>query len=424
MINKTFRYFRRLELQTQFAIISFFVIFVMAALIGGVLAAQVRSSILDNFITHSRAIQRLAITDNLKKSDFAQDNDRLRGRPFDQLINNEILDEDIQAVKIWRADGLVLYSSDNKEGVGEIVKPKNNLEAALSGESPYGIERSGEAGIYSPVRFDGKVVGAFESYFSLEPVISATRKLYVTTITVFSLGSLLLWTALVGLVRKSARTINEQKEGLLQLNEELIKSLETQQENFLGTMESLSLAVESRDPATGKHSERLDGLITDLSDKLGLNDEEDRRLTRAGALHDIGKIGIPGSILGKPGPLTKKEWKIMQDHPDIGSAIVALIPFLKDIAPIIKHHHEHFNGDGYPDHLAGEDIPIESRILLVADAYDAMTSNRPYRLALSHEESMARLVEGKGTQFDPEVVDAFLVLVSERPDLFEYRKVA
>ncbi len=192
----------------------------------------------------------------------------------------------------------------------------------------------------------------------------------------------------------------------------------------MGTMESLSLAVESRDPATGKHSERLDGLITDLSDKLGLNDEEDRRLTRAGALHDIGKIGIPGSILGKPGPLTKKEWKIMQDHPDIGSAIVALIPFLKDIAPIIKHHHEHFNGDGYPDHLAGEDIPIESRILLVADAYDAMTSNRPYRLALSHEESMARLVEGKGTQFDPEVVDAFLVLVSERPDLFEYRKVA
>ncbi|HEX2045077.1 MAG TPA: HD domain-containing phosphohydrolase, partial [Gaiellaceae bacterium] len=135
-----------------------------------------------------------------------------------------------------------------------------------------------------------------------------------------------------------------------------------------------------------------------------------KRLELGALFHDIGKIGIPGSILAKPGPLTEEERRTVQLHPELGARILAPIERLEDVCEIVRHCHEHFDGSGYPAGKASDDIPIESRVILVVDAFHAMTTDRPYRRRLSVVEARRRLRESAGTQFDPRVVDAFLGL--------------
>lgn len=139
---------------------------------------------------------------------------------------------------------------------------------------------------------------------------------------------------------------------------------------------------------------------------MGLPTETLANLRIAGLLHDVGKIGIPDSILNKPGRLTKEEWELVRTHPSVGASILAKAPLLTEVMPIVLGHHEHFDGSGYPHRLAREDIPLGARILAVADAYDAMTSHRPYRPAMSHEDALAELKANAVRQFDPEVVAA------------------
>src|SRR5581483_3040757 len=132
-------------------------------------------------------------------------------------------------------------------------------------------------------------------------------------------------------------------------------------------------------------------------------------------LHDIGKVGIPEHILCKVGPLSAEEWNVMRAHPAIGAQIVAPIRFLGNAALVIRHHHERFDGSGYPDGLRGSDIPLAARIFAVADAFDAMTSDRPYRRALSVERAIEEICDGGGSQFDPDVVRVFVDMVEEEP---------
>ena len=138
-----------------------------------------------------------------------------------------------------------------------------------------------------------------------------------------------------------------------------------------------------------------------------------KRLELAALLHDIGKIGIPTDILTKPGRLSAAERKVMETHPALGERIIAPIERLQDVGPIVRHCHERWDGRGYPDGLAHEDIPLESRIIFVCDAYHAMTTDRPYRKRLSHPEAVRRLVDATGTQFDPHVVAACVDVVGE-----------
>ena len=133
-----------------------------------------------------------------------------------------------------------------------------------------------------------------------------------------------------------------------------------------------------------------------------------KRLELGALLHDIGKIGIPSDVLSKPGRLTAAERKLVETHPELGERIIAPIDRLQDVRPIVRHCHERWDGAGYPDGLAGEDIPLESRIIFVCDAYHAMTTDRPYRRRLSHSEALRRLAEAAGTQFDPVVVEVAL----------------
>ena len=178
-------------------------------------------------------------------------------------------------------------------------------------------------------------------------------------------------------------------------------------------------ALDARDRETEGHSLRVSHLAARLGETLNFSHEQLKVLERGSLLHDIGKIGIRDTILHKPGPLSEEEWKIMRLHPDIGAKIVDGIPFLQDTIPLIRHHQERWNGTGYPGGLSGEQIPILARMFSIVDAFDALTSKRPYRQKkMTTLEALEYLREQTGILFDPKIVDVFEKLVIEsQPDL-------
>jgi diguanylate cyclase len=187
------------------------------------------------------------------------------------------------------------------------------------------------------------------------------------------------------------------------------------EKTFLETVEALANALEANDEYTSSHARWITDLALKVGRELGLDGRGLKRLELAALFHDIGKIGIPEAILSKPGALTEAEQKLMQKHPELGEKIIAPIDRLEDVRPIVRHCHERFDGTGYPDRLEGEQIPIESRIIFVCDAYHAMITDRPYRRRLPEEEALRRLDAGAGTQFDPRVVEACKRVLLESP---------
>lgn len=180
---------------------------------------------------------------------------------------------------------------------------------------------------------------------------------------------------------------------------------------YLSVVVSLANALEARDAYTSGHCERMATLGAQLAVRVGLNAGDVEAIRLGGVLHDIGKIGVPDAILLKAGSLTEEEREVIQRHTDIGFQIVEPIKGLRQVLPIIRHHHERFDGQGYPLGLRGEEIPIGARVLGVCDAFEAMTSTRPYRPALPRDETLDRLKKGVGTQFDPDILRAFLDLI-------------
>jgi len=183
---------------------------------------------------------------------------------------------------------------------------------------------------------------------------------------------------------------------------------------------SLALGVEAKDPHLEGHCARLAHYATALGEALGLDPATLEGLRRGGLLHDVGKIGVPDAILFKPGPLSPEEWVVMREHPAIGERICRPLRAMQDVLPIIRHHHERWNGSGYPDGLAGEAIPLTARILQVADVFDALTTQRPYRQALALAEALDVLWrEAAWGYWDPALVEAFARLWAAgafRPD--------
>ena len=184
-------------------------------------------------------------------------------------------------------------------------------------------------------------------------------------------------------------------------------------ENLFSTLYAFVEAIEARDPYTKQHSASVSRYAISIARKNGCSQEEIAKLNIAGNLHDIGKIGIPDNILLKPGQLTDVEYKIIKKHPVIGSNIIGHLGMWTDEQDIIRHHHERFDGKGYPDNLKGEDIPFLARILSVADVYDALTTDRSYRQKMSDDDAAEIIKENSGSQFDPTIVDVFLDLHSK-----------
>jgi putative nucleotidyltransferase with HDIG domain len=180
--------------------------------------------------------------------------------------------------------------------------------------------------------------------------------------------------------------------------------------------EAFMAALEAKDSYTADHALSIADLAVAVGSELELSDSAIQDLRYGGLFHDVGKIGIPDAILNKPGPLTDEEFEVIKQHPAIGAEILAPVPFLSGVRTIVRHAHEHWDGSGYPEGLSGERIPLGARIVLAVDAYHAMTSDRPYRAAMSHDEACRELELNAGTQFDPQVVQILLALLSRRAD--------
>src|SRR4051795_7947596 len=188
-----------------------------------------------------------------------------------------------------------------------------------------------------------------------------------------------------------------------------LKEFTDELENAEAVLVALALGIESRDPYTGNHCERLARYAADLGHHIGLDGESISALKRGGYLHDLGKVSIPDDILKKGARLTPDEWKIMKQHPVIGESICRPLKSFQNVLPIIRHHHEHWDGSGYPDRLTGYDIPLLARVLQVVDVYDALRTARPYKPALGHDEAERTMREESRRGFwDPELVSEFL----------------
>lgn len=191
------------------------------------------------------------------------------------------------------------------------------------------------------------------------------------------------------------------------MTERLERTAKVSNENLLS---SLIKTLDAREKETGSHSGRVRQNAQTLATAMGIKGEKLEDITLGAMLHDIGKIGVPDSILLKPGKLDEEEWDCMKKHPQIGYDIISEIEFLEGCAEIVLAHHERYDGKGYPNGLKGEQIPLGARIFSVVDTLDAMTSDRPYRKALTFEVACAEIIRCRGTQFDPRVVEAFLTI--------------
>ena len=180
---------------------------------------------------------------------------------------------------------------------------------------------------------------------------------------------------------------------------------------------ALANAVEAKDLVTEEHCERLAMVVTRLAERVALPVEEREAIAYGALLHDVGKIGVPEAILSKPGPLSTEEWTVLRRHPEIGERICRPLGLSAEFVPIVRHHHERWDGAGYPDGLRGAAIPLGARIVGLADAFDAMTHDRPYRRAFSVAHALAELRRESGRQFDPDLVEPFIDTIDDIGEL-------
>lgn len=201
-----------------------------------------------------------------------------------------------------------------------------------------------------------------------------------------------------------------------EINEELKDTYDKLERAYMESIQTLRYTVEAKDTYTRGHSDRVSEFSVLIGKHLGLPETDLKTLQIGGLFHDIGKIGVPDSILLKEGKLTDDEYSEIKNHPTIGAHILSSATIFKDIIPIVKHHHEKYDGNGYPGKLKGDDIPYFARIAAVADTFDAMTSKRTYRDALPLEVVISEIERCKGTQFDPKIADVFLDILNNHYD--------
>lgn len=249
-------------------------------------------------------------------------------------------------------------------------------------------------------------------------VALAYRALGVTGLLAFVAPPLMMHLSIKQYVQRTAETVTalrRKNEELERANRDILEMTEALKETYDGTLEALVTALDARDRETKGHSTRVMAYTLDIACCLGIEPDapDGENLKRAALLHDVGKIGVSDFILHKPGPLTPEEWQEMRRHPVIGYEMLKEVRFLAGPAEIVHSHHERFDGKGYPDGLAGDEIPLGARIFAVADTFDAMTSDRPYRRALPWEAARDEIVRHNGSQFDPQVVETFLEVYTE-----------
>jgi putative nucleotidyltransferase with HDIG domain len=329
---------------------------------------------------------------------------------------------DIRSVNLWGKDRRLVFSTTQPDRVGMLNRPGLKLRETLRTGEPRAevVDRPGAAGtvvvVWTPLRAaDGTPVGAAQISLDegiLDEVVGRSwRTIWLATGLVFGI----LWLVLVLLVRGASFRLRRQNDDLQVRSRELLDTTRTLEATLLETIETLNAAVEARDPYTAGHSQRVRRVSLAIGRELALPAKRLGALGTAALFHDVGKIGMPDSILTKPEPLTPAEAAVMREHAPRGAEIVSRISSLQDSVAAIRHHHERWDGLGYPDGLREDAIPLEAAIVGLADAWDAMTTERPYASALDASEAMLQVRTGRGKQFNPVVVDAFLAIAKRRP---------
>lgn len=342
-----------------------------------------------------------------------------RGDASDRLDNQvkpRMASGSLRAVRVYDLEGVVVYSSENGEA-GRLEPPDRGVERALDGRTTVAVDSAGDSGlpgvvgsllrVQAPVHMGGEVAGVLEIH---KPYARVARSVYLAifavVVTVLG-GAVTTYVLLRYLIARAEHDVAKSHERVDEVSQRLDGVMAEAETHTLGTLHALTAAVDAKDHYTAQHSLNVTEYACTIGREMGL-DVELLIIERAGLLHDVGKIGVRERVLLKPARLNDSEFEEIKEHSRAGANIVETIPALQDVVPVILSHHERWDGRGYPDKLAGADIPPLSRVLAVADAFDAMTTDRPYRPALSVESARAEIEKGAGTQFDPEVVAAFL----------------
>jgi putative nucleotidyltransferase with HDIG domain len=432
----------------RFSVALALVLAITAVALGGLTAFLIGRYVEDETVTFTQDAVAGHFGTVFQNSVFQRPLTDAEAHALEQTVVFHLSIYSVVATRFYAPDGTIVFSYDDTE-VGRRLDPIENasLGAALNGQrvsarrsivadvryarpgftyaeaegTPPADDHSGHAVTVSapdvrsvqtleswvPVLSGGKVIGAVTVWRDIEPLNTALRNIQAALGLIIAGAAVLLWLVLRGVYTRSSNQIVAQAGALR-------AALAETDRTYDATLAALSSALDVRDTETEGHARRVVRYMQLIADELKVPVEQHATLRRGALLHDIGKIGVPDHILRKPGPLTENEWFTMKMHPDLGAKIIANVPFLEEVAVIIRAHHERWDGNGYPEGLAGEAIPLGARIFAVADSFDAMTSDRPYRRGRQLDGALAEIERCAGTQFDPQVVAAFLAVSMQR----------
>ena len=433
----------------RFSVALALVLIVTAVALGGLTAFLIGRYVEDETVTFTQDAVAGHFGTVFQNSVFQRPLTEEEQQSLEQTVVFHFSIYSVVSTRFYAPDGTIVFSYDDSE-IGRRLDPVENpnLAAALAGQrvatdrtivadvryakpgftysepaaAPATGDHSDHGGVtlsspdvrpvhtlesWVPVISDGKVIGAVTVWRDIEPLQMALWNMQAGIGLIIAAAAILLWLVLRGVYTRSSKQIVSQATALR-------AALAENERTYDATLAALSSALDVRDTETEGHARRVVRYMELIAEGLGVPVEQHATLRRGALLHDIGKIGVPDHILRKPGPLTENEWYTMKTHPDLGAKIIANVPFLEEVAVIIRAHHERWDGNGYPEGLAGEQIPLGARIFAVADSFDAMTSDRPYRRGRQLDEALLEIDRCSTTQFDPAVVKAFLAVPIER----------
>jgi putative nucleotidyltransferase with HDIG domain len=411
---------RSMTLLWVFVLLSAVVCAAAAVALSTTLSDRFREQVLDD------SAREIGLYTNSVLAPTVARGDRLvvRRRALRRLGRTVRAPEALLGITLWKRNGRLAYStfprhraaiasSDAREALAS-RRPHAEIRDAVLRRSS--VDPTRAVVVWAPLLgARGRPVGIAEVI--LRPtavdasVASTSRAVWLTVIAVFGV----LWLALALLVSGASARLSRQNTAYEARSRELLDSTRTLEQTLIETIETLNAAVEARDPYTAGHSQRVRRVALAIGRELDLPVRQLGVLGTAALFHDVGKIGIPDSILTKAGPLEPAEAAIMREHVTRGAEIASKVSSFQDAVPAILYHHERWDGLGYPEGRNGEDIPLEASIIGLADAWDAMTTSRPYATGLSMNEAMAQVRAGRGKQFNPAVVDAFWQVARRRP---------
>lgn len=396
---------KRLSLLQRFTVVSAVIAIALAVTLSAITVRAIESSVIRDEAQVAAELVLRTISEQLRPVDFKDVLPANRRKFLDSLFRAHGVSDRMLRIRLWRSDGKLLYSNVTEQKTvamsGVDFTTRNGYEEFIAYEGRVENTAPGVVRFFVPVLMSGssKPLAAFEIFYDLAHLnqqLSYTRRAVWTAVPI---GFLILYGSVFVLVSGASRRLLKQQADLIAAH--------------LGTYQSLASAIDAKDSYTGDHSLKVAEHAARLARTLGLSTEVVEETHVAARLHDLGKIGVPDSILTKSDSLSPEEWVIMRKHAQRGFEILEKAPLSKSIKLAILHSHERWDGKGYPNGVKGDAIPMIARIVAVVDAYEAMTSDRPYRKALPVAEAMRRLERSAGSQFDPDVARAFVQIIRD-----------